>query len=176
MDNIDLILKNYLEEKRRTQLGARPVPDFPATKDFYRFLTGGLKGQALEKFLEHLKSSPEDQDLVRQARELLEASPQESSTTQVPEELVQRAQGLMPPGQAPRRPRAGRWRYAWLIGAISAFLISFIVPRYFLQFSTLTIVLAAKWIVEERQAKTRILVYQALGKETQSADSNDWRK
>ena len=52
----------------------------------------------------------------------------------------------------------------WLFGAIAAFLLSFFVPRYFVQFLVATILLGAKWIFESVNARILIMIYEAWQK------------
>lgn len=49
----------------------------------------------------------------------------------------------------------------WLAGAVIAFVFSFLIPRYFLQFLTATIILGAKWIFESSNARILIMIYDA---------------
>lgn len=52
----------------------------------------------------------------------------------------------------------------YLLLALAAFLLSFIIPRYFLQFLTATMLLGAKWVVDSKATRTLIMVREALKK------------
>ncbi|UCD54775.1 MAG: zf-HC2 domain-containing protein [Candidatus Omnitrophota bacterium] len=52
----------------------------------------------------------------------------------------------------------------WLFGAIIAFILSFFVPRYFIQFLVATILMGAKWIFESINARILIMIYDAWKK------------
>lgn len=49
----------------------------------------------------------------------------------------------------------------WFLLAIVMFLLSFIVPRYFMQFLVGALIFAAKWIVDNRNTKMLIMIYDA---------------
>ena len=49
----------------------------------------------------------------------------------------------------------------WLVGCIIMFLLSFLVQRYFLQFLVGAILLGAKWIIDSKNTKMLIMIYDA---------------
>ena len=62
----------------------------------------------------------------------------------------------------------------WLLASITAFVMSFIVKRYFLQFLALAVVLGIKWALDPMRAKTLIMVYDAWkSKREHKKDSAD---
>lgn len=52
----------------------------------------------------------------------------------------------------------------WLLGAILAFVLSFLVPRYFVQLLVATILLGTKWIFDSVNARILIMIYDAWNK------------
>jgi hypothetical protein len=52
----------------------------------------------------------------------------------------------------------------YLILALVSFLLSFITPRYFLQFLVATIVLGAKWVVDSKTTRMLIMIQEAFKK------------
>jgi len=52
----------------------------------------------------------------------------------------------------------------WPILAIAMFILSFVVPRYFVQFLAGSIILAIKWIVDNKNTKMLIMIYDAWKK------------
>ncbi len=154
----------------------------PLSEDFYRFLMDELEGEALQKMTSHLLTHPEDQELVVEARRLLETQA-ESEAEKVPRRLIQKAKGLMKPGSGLKCPHCGRgitpfkrplakqtlWNAAWLCLAAACFLTSFILHRYFIQFSIFGFLFAVKWIVDQKATKTQILIYRALKEDSEEA-------
>ena len=49
----------------------------------------------------------------------------------------------------------------YLILAIVSFVLSFTVPRYFVQFLTATLLLGIKWITDAKSTKMLIMIYEA---------------
>lgn len=92
----------------------------------------------------------------------------------VPPQALQRAKDLMRGGVA--CPHCGKgitpfkkpypqqklMNGLWLILACGVFGLSFVFPRYFMQFLVLTVLFGFKWILEQRSAKSQILIYKAL--------------
>ena len=52
----------------------------------------------------------------------------------------------------------------YLIFAIITFLLSFTMPRYFIQFLVATLLLGIKWIVDSKSTKMLIMIYEAWKK------------
>lgn len=49
----------------------------------------------------------------------------------------------------------------WLIGCVIMFLLSFLIQRYFIQFLVGAILLGIKWIVDNKNTKMLIMIYDA---------------
>jgi hypothetical protein len=52
----------------------------------------------------------------------------------------------------------------YLILAVISFLLSFVVPTYFMQFLVATLLLGIKWIVDAKSTKMLIMIYEAWKK------------
>jgi len=52
----------------------------------------------------------------------------------------------------------------WLVGATITFVLSFLLPRYFMQLLVATILLGAKWIFDSINARILIMIYDAWKK------------
>ena len=60
------------------------------------------------------------------------------------------------------KPMKPNWKKnLWLIGAIITFVLSFTVPRYYMQLLVATILMAAKWIFDSVNARILIMIYDA---------------
>lgn len=187
MDKIDLALKDFLESaiKASADLRGSAAPnrasasvEYPSTEDLCRFIRDELETIELERMLNHLKTHPEDEILVTQAREL-SSRLQEAESEKAPAASVRRAQGLM--GHVPtlQCPHCGKpitpfkqpfkrqrfWNGLWLTLGILAFALSFLIPRYFFQYLAAALLFGIKWIVDQRAQKTKILIYKALQSE-----------
>jgi len=49
----------------------------------------------------------------------------------------------------------------WLVGCIAMFLLSFIISRYFIQFLVAATLLGLKWIVDSKNTRMLIMIYDA---------------
>lgn len=52
----------------------------------------------------------------------------------------------------------------YLVFAILSFILSFSMPRYFIQFLVATLLLGIKWIVDSKSTKMLIMIYEAWKK------------
>ena len=52
----------------------------------------------------------------------------------------------------------------YLVFAVISFLLSFIVPQYFIQFLVATLLLGIKWIVDAKSTKMLVMIYDAWKK------------
>jgi hypothetical protein len=99
---------------------------------------------------------------------------------EVPRPLVDKAKALMPAGAAVSCPHCGKpitpfkkpigrqrlWNALWLGLAAGSFALSFVFPGTFVQWVALSVLFGVKWIVDQRAARTQVLIYKALQEET----------
>lgn len=52
----------------------------------------------------------------------------------------------------------------YLVLAILSFILSFAVPRYFLQFLVATLLLGIKWVADSKSTKMLVMIYEAWKK------------
>lgn len=183
-DRIDSDLKNYLSgERKGLQEGDRQKTGYPSTEELYLFITDQLDGAALDRMITHLKNHPADQALVSKARGLL-SDEVTAEGQKVPYETIQRAKSLMGEKAKLTCPHCGKpitpfkkpaqkqlfWNTVWLSLGVIAFALSFVFRQYFLQFLALTLLFGVKWIVDQKAAKTQILIYKALKEEEHGAN------
>jgi len=63
------------------------------------------------------------------------------------------------------KPMKSMWKKnLWLVGALIAFTLSFITPRYFIQLLVATIFMGTKWIFDSVNARILIMIYDAWKK------------
>ena len=180
MDALDRKIKQLLETRA---VVAAPEDGYcPTSEDYYLFLEGRLDGNRLDKMLGYLKTHPEAQRMVVEARKLIADEVGETFPV-VPEALIKKVSALMPNAGWVACPHCGKaitpfkkklqfqkaLNLLWLGLAALSLALSFFVRHYFLQFLALAVVFAVKWIVEQKSTKTQILIYRAL--EQESANS-----
>lgn len=169
MDELDRLFQRHLGPSGAAR---GPLTD----EDVRLFVENKLEGARLESVLERLAQNPDDREWVLAVRRRLAESAQIQSE-RVGEGLVRAASGnpisrlgsascphcgkaITPFKKSPDRQKLllGLWA---AIG-LSAFVLSFMFPRYFLQCLTVTVLAGCKWIVDQRALKAQILVYRAL--------------
>ena len=52
----------------------------------------------------------------------------------------------------------------YAVGGVASFALSFVFPRYFLQFLVATILLGAKWIIDAKNTRMLVMIYEAWRK------------
>lgn len=165
MDAIDSKIKAYLEKQSLLQSGRSRTS--LSADDLYRFIMNELEGRELERVIHHLKSDPEDRELVRRARRLMEDEPA-SETQAVPTSLVQRAKKLSPNPFS----RKQRLNTALFAAGAASFALSFADSRHFIQWVALAFFLCLKATLDRRALKTQILIYKTLQDDTQAASDH----
>ena len=107
---------------------------------------------------------------------------------EVPRSLVKKAKALRPGRPGIACPHCGKpitpfkkpiqsqrfWNALWLLLAAASFALSFSIPRYFVQCVALAVLFGVKWIVDQKAAKTQVLIYKALqDKDSQEPSPRD---
>ncbi|MDD4203400.1 MAG: hypothetical protein PHQ52_08040 [Candidatus Omnitrophica bacterium] len=63
----------------------------------------------------------------------------------------------------------------WAISSLIFFILSFVYPKHFIQFLGAALVLAVKWIVDNKNTKMLIMIHEAWKKEGFQQSNNDLR-
>ncbi|MBI4432959.1 MAG: hypothetical protein HY592_05730 [Candidatus Omnitrophica bacterium] len=164
MDVFEKQIKDFVIRQRAAKGMSRQLPEGgPSTEEFYRYLVDELKGEPFKKMVDHLRRHPDDVEVVLKARALW-VNLSEAQGECAPEKAIRAAQGIF---KEPKKTAVcPKWLHRlYAAGMVAAFLGSFLLPRYFLQFLALAVLLGIKWIVDERAARTQILIYKALQEE-----------
>ncbi len=117
----------------------------PTEIEMSDFLAGTLSGSEKERLENHVASCEECLEKIISARESVE---------------------LYKKKQTQAKGRVGLMNKInlYLILAIISFMLSFIIPRYFVQFLVATLLLGLKWIVDAKSTKMLITIYEAWKK------------
>ncbi|MDP3786445.1 MAG: zf-HC2 domain-containing protein [Candidatus Omnitrophota bacterium] len=68
-------------------------------------------------------------------------------------------------------------RNLWLVATISAFSLSFTVPKYFAQFLVAALILGLKWVSESESVRTLIIAMDAKRRHEQpKEETSKWRR
>ncbi len=186
MDILDNEIREFLSRNRSLAGRERHEDVFPTAEELYLFVTDALDEKALQRMLNYLRNHPEDYELVKKARELLQRGA-ESESQEVPRRLLMKAGNLMGRQEALSCPHCGKpitpfrkgasrslaMSALWLGASAASFTLSFVWPRYFFQWLVLALFFGFKWAVDQRARKTQILIYKALQEESKAGHRED---
>lgn len=122
-------------------MDTRRRADHPSASDLAEYLGGTLPPDRRSRVAAHIASCPDCLAAVAAAHEAV-SRPAE--------------------GSGPRARKRRGWSGLYLAGALGAFVLSFLLPRYFVQFLVATVILALKWIIDAKSTRTLIAVHDAL--------------
>lgn len=87
-------------------------------------------------------------------------------------ELKDKAKGIAKMDSGKRRVQS----YLWLTATVAAFLLSFIVPKYFAQFLVAALIFGLKWVSESENVRMFIVAMDARRRSREKEeDVNRWR-
>ncbi len=92
---------------------------------------------------------------------------------QPPREAIEKAKALVAAGSAKGGRGANKKRIIknlYLIGAILFFILSFLIPRYFIQFLVATLILGIRWAFESEGGRTLIMMLDSRHRRTRQDD------
>ena len=129
MDSLDKSIKDFLSKESAKLNGVSRRRDLaPTVDDFYAFLMDDMEGEALESMLRHLKSHPEDRELVAKARGLME-DVESSEKEQVPEKLKAKVKNMVRAAGKLNCPHCGKL-ITWILVQTRRYFIPVPRPRH----------------------------------------------
>jgi hypothetical protein len=115
----------------------------PAEEKLSEYLSGVLHKEEKDELEEHLVSCEKCRKLIVEADEIINSS----VLKKIGEKVMKRIKDSR-----------------WFIGALAAFIFSFLLPRYFLQFLIACMLMGAKWIMDSKTTKMLVMIYEAWKK------------
>ncbi|MEA3328469.1 MAG: hypothetical protein U9Q08_01830 [Candidatus Omnitrophota bacterium] len=163
MDNINTLIKKHLADKA-VGSGLKRSKKCPSEADLTAYLHGTISEQKSEKISQHISQClfclEAIEQTSRQDMSIREPGP--------PRQVIERAKAI-----AKTQGSGGFYRlkkHLWLIGAVIAFGLSFILSKYFFQFLILTLILGIKWALDTANTRTLIMVNDAWHKHRNKDD------
>ncbi len=138
----------------------------PSEEMWQRFFDNDLTEGESEQMSAYLLQDKDAREFALKTRKILEESG--SASMRAPKEWVTAAKKMA--ATKDLKPKKRNLYLVWYGVAAVAFCMSFLMPRYYMQYLVLTVLAGIKAIADQRQAKMQILIYQALesGKEINS--------
>ena len=155
-DNIDRLLKRYLE-KKASEAENPSLQECPNELKLDDLLEGRLSQEEQDVLIKHAAHCPNCLSLL----ELAQRAKEETPSAPTPK-MIMRAKSLMQ-----KDSKKKILDYKWQILAFISFALSFIVARFFLQFLILAVIFSIKWIFDSGSTRTLIMIYQAWRKKDQ---------
>ena len=151
MDKIEELLKENMlkNDKKLIQRSSR----CPSEAVLAGYLGNSLKQKEKEEVETHISECLyclEQLNLAHQAQKAFSKGNLPSSG----QKIVDKAKKIS--SLAPAKSK--RKGSIWLVATLIAFTLSFLVPRYFLQFLAAAVILGIKWALESDAAKTLIMI------------------
>jgi hypothetical protein len=150
MDKIEeLLRKNMLKGKRLLER----TSNCPNEGILAGYLNNSLKGEEKDKVEVHISDCLyclEQLSLAQKAQKAFA----EANLPSPEQKIIEKAKKIA--SLSPFRPK--KRGIVWFWATLIAFILSFLVPKYFLQFLAAAIILGIKWIFESDAVKSLIMV------------------
>ncbi len=156
MDTIDKILKDYLTNKANS--GASRDIFEPGEGIWHRFFDNSLTEAESEQMSAYLLRDKDAREFALKTRKILGEI--DAAPAQAPREWVATAKKIVTAKAS--KPKKRHLYPIWYGVAAVSFCLSFLMPRYYMQFLVLATLAGIKAISDQRQAKMQILIYRAL--------------
>ncbi len=182
-DSLEKQIKAFFEARRpAAQAGA-----WPEAAELAAYLSGSLEGLRLEQVENRIERDAELRIFVGEMKSRLSGM-SDAEGEEVPAYLIGKAKGLMSgasramhcphchkaitPFKKPLSTQKAVNAF-WFTGLIASFGLSFVFPRYFMQFLISAILFGLKWIWDSKATRTQIYVYKALSEEAETPRVHD---
>ncbi len=148
MDKIEQVLRQGLQKRLKNRV-LEKGPDCPRDEELSLYMEKKLNKDRKEAIEKHLSDCSYCLDLVVVAQDAL---------TTLKKTFDYKSLLL---------------KQKWLILCLITFVLSFLFPRYFLQFLVATLILGIKWAVGPEGAKNLVMIFRSMHahEEAQSKDS-----
>lgn len=170
MSKIERLIKGYLEGNLdRTGKGLQCLNE-QVLIDYFEQKLSKKERESVENHIANCGFCLSQLNLIFEAKELSRRGANEK----VPSELIQKAKALLKPDKGINHNKTMSKkrikRSLFLIGAVIFFALSFLIPKYFLQFLVGTLILGIRWAFESEGARTLIMVLDSWRKRSHNED------
>jgi len=159
MDKIEKLIKGYLKDKLDLDKADKTF-DCPNEEVLIGYLKGALDKEANQLVEHHLTGCGYCLSQLSLAYQS-QLSDKQGSFEPVPQELVNKTKsslGIPITNNLKRGKTKVKKANLFLAGAIVPFALSFIFPKYFIQFLVVTLVLGIRWAFESESGRTMIMI------------------
>jgi len=164
MDRMEEILKAHMKAKI-SPLRMERTPSCPDEATLAAYLNGVLSKPEAERIEGHIADCYFCLENLRIAY-LSDTLYREGNLSDSDERIINKAKGIAKLKTDNKRLK----RNLWLSGTVLAFVLSFIFPRYFVQFLVAALILGLKWVFESENARTLIMVLDSWRRHSHGKD------
>jgi hypothetical protein len=164
MDRIEQLLKKGLKETHGGKAGKTPLcPDETILLDYL--------GQKLDKYeRETIENHLSACDFCLSQLSIAYEASRQKDFAPMPKNLASRAKTLFPASQGGKKDKPKTKEKLFLAATIFCFILSFLIPRYFMQCLAAGLILGIRWALESEGGRTLIMVLGSLRKHSSDAD------
>jgi len=163
MDRIEKLIKRYL----KSEIGldkADKTPGCPDEQALSEYLNRTLSEEKYRYIENHIAGCGfclSQLDIASQAQ-LMD---KQQSFGSVPRELIDKTKASINTYRDANNSKINKLRKKgsifFLLGAVLSFGLSFIFPKYFMQFLVVTLILGVRWAFESKNGRTMIMVFNS---------------
>jgi hypothetical protein len=171
MRKIEELIKEYLGKNLNVDKGNRTI-DCPQEEILSEYLQGALSEEKCQAFERHIADCGFCLSQLGIAFGAQQMNKQ-ADFEPVPPRLIDKTKSLLGIKRKENKiiNKIKRMkRTLFLIGAVVFFILSFFIPRYFIQFLVATLILGIRWAFESEGGRTLIMVLDSWRRHSQDKD------
>ena len=172
MDKAEKLIKKYLKGEIGLERADKTL-DCPSEKILVEYLNGALNKEKYQSIEHHLAGCGFCLNQLNLASQS-QIMDKQGSFELAPQKLVNKTKsflGVYDNADKVKRnkTRINKARF-FLAGAVIFFILSFIFPKYFMQFLVVTLILGIRWSFESEGGRTMIMVLDSWRQHSQNKD------
>lgn len=168
MEKEEKLIKNYLEKASGSKLNK--TKECPDNQTLLAYIRNNLDKEKRKTIEKHLANCNYCLSQISIAQEALDKFGRKGFE-RVPKNIINKTKHSL--GIDKKQTKFGRKsikRLFFLIATIIFFILSFLIPKYFLQFLIGALILGIRWSFESENGKTLIMVLDSWRKHSQDKD------
>ncbi len=177
MDKMEKLIAEHLKKNFKPEQAVKTA-NCPAEEALLQYLEGNLPEkdrQALEYHLADCSFCLSQVSLAFEAR----LKHKQGSLDAVPQELIEKTKSLLV-GLNNRHKKDNKTRTLkrrlFLAAAVLSFVLSFVIPKYFMQCLVVTLILGIRWALESEGGRTLIMVLDSWRRHSHATDAEITRR
>lgn len=163
MDKVEELIKEYLKSNRDLSQGR--TRDCLDEQVLLEYLQGDLNEERQQAVEYHLAACG---FCLSQLNIASQAMSKQKNFEPVPQKLIEKTKAAL--GISQDKGNKKRKKRLYFLGAVVFFILSFVIPRYFIQFLVATLILGIRWAFESEGGRTLIMVLDSWRRHSQDKD------